>query len=236
MYSFLRFITVLTVATSAAYALGWWLWSAHTIESHLVRLTKYPRLIRSVKDEERLKNRVDELWTRIENELKKISQEEFDFLAPGCSQKELEELEDQLGFRLPVEARESLLRHNGTLDKSGWNRAAGGMFHLYSVSEIRKEYHDKTTTWCWVSQRTWVENSDDWPTIVPLAVSIDFNFNVESRSGKMYMGRSGYDNADFIAEDWTKVLEVWAVGLEEKKYKIGQFGMYFENWAGLNPY
>jgi cell wall assembly regulator SMI1 len=229
-------MAVMIIAVSASYALGWWLWSANTLEDPLHRLTKRPSSIQSMEDEERLKRRVDELWTRIENQLKVISQEEYDFLAPGCSHEALEELEDQLGFKLPVEARESLLRHNGVLDTSGRNMAAGGMFHLYSIAEIRKYYRDQVETWCWVGQRNWVENSGNWPTIIPLAVSIDFHFNVECRTGKIYMGRSGYDNADLIAEDWTKVLESWAVALEEKKFVMGNEGMYIENWAGLNPY
>lgn len=113
---------------------------------------------------------------------------------------------------------------------------AGGMFHLYSISEIRREYTNQTMSWCWVSQRTWTENSDDWPTIIPLAVSIDFNFNVESLSGKIYLGRSGLDDATFIAEDWTKVLEAWATALEEKRYRFLKNGLFIDNWAGLNPY
>ncbi len=79
---------------------------------------------------------IDAVWERLEAQLRVLAPASYRALAPPSSEKEILDVEAELGFRLPKYLRASLMRHNGTKDYLG-------VFRLWSAETILSQHKNE---------------------------------------------------------------------------------------------
>jgi len=62
---------------------------------------------------------MEDIWKRLEAYLAQYAPKMLDGLAPPATESEIEAFEEKVAYRLPVDLRQSLLRHNGQTYKNG---------------------------------------------------------------------------------------------------------------------
>lgn len=96
---------------------------------------------------------MQEIWSRIEAWLTAHAPDALDLLLPGADDDDIQEIEAEIGYRLPEDFRASLRIHNGTLDLFADN---WGLLHLDAILwqqqvqlKVLRSLPGDTKEWWW---------------------------------------------------------------------------------------